>query len=309
MVQTIYVDVLLVTNYLIDWMLLSLAGRLAGRRPRRGRQCLAAALGALGALGIFLPVSGPLVTVGLRLGVTVGMLLAAWPFAGVRALVREFCCLLLCGVFVGGALSWLGSLSQAQRFLCRNGIVYLHFSPLLLLCNVALAYGVVTVAQRLLCFGRPPAQRLQVEVTVNGRSKTLGAMVDSGNLLREPFTGWPVVVCGVDELEGLLEPELFSLLWQNAPPQQLAPWSPRFLPYDSVGGEGLLPAFLGQRLHILSQDGAQAVVEQFYLAVSPRPVGTPGCPLLLSPELLSLSGGPGSQGCHPFTVKRKVGSL
>lgn len=303
MVQTIYVDVLLATNYLIDWMLLSLAGRLAGRRPRRGRQCLAAAVGALGALGIFLPVSGPLVSAGLRLGVTVGMLLAAWPFAGVRALVREFCCLLLCGLLVGGALSWLGSLGPAQRLLCRNGIVYLHFSPMLLLLNVALAYGLLTLAQRLLRFGSPPPQPLTVRLTVQGRTKTLGAMVDSGNLLREPFTGWPAVVCGAEALEGLLEPELLLLLRQNAPPQQLAPWSPRFLPYDSVGGQGLLPAFSGERLHILSPDGAQAVAEQFYLAVSPRPVGTPACPLLLSPELLTL------QGPHPLpTAKRKVGS-
>lgn len=56
MVQGVYVDILLVINFLVDFLLLSLLARTGGRGTQGGwRRVAAAAAGSLFSLSIFLP--------------------------------------------------------------------------------------------------------------------------------------------------------------------------------------------------------------------------------------------------------------
>ena len=56
MVQGVYVDILLVINFLVDFLLLSLLARTGGRGTQGGwRRVAAAAIGSLFSLSIFLP--------------------------------------------------------------------------------------------------------------------------------------------------------------------------------------------------------------------------------------------------------------
>ena len=56
MVQGVYVDILLVSNFLVDFLLLSLLARVGGRGTQGGwRRVAAAAAGSLFSLSIFLP--------------------------------------------------------------------------------------------------------------------------------------------------------------------------------------------------------------------------------------------------------------
>ena len=170
-----------------------LGGRLAGLPlPRPSRWMLAAALGGAGAIcALFLP--SPLWLLLLPAGVVLCFGHFGWQ-ACLRCLVTTLCAALLCG----GTLSVLlrsappGAAWAATAALC-----------LLLYWLAALSPSSMTAVR-------------QVELTVGEHSVLLPAMVDTGNLLRDPITGLPVLVVPFRAVRVLLpEQELLQQELKN----------------------------------------------------------------------------------------------
>ena len=79
------------------------------------------------------------------------------------------------------------------------------------------------------------------------RRVTLEGMVDTGNLLRDPMSGKPVICVHAEAIADLLPPTLWDALTQGGDPTQLEPLAARRLrviPLVTAAGEGLLYGFL-----------------------------------------------------------------
>ena len=50
----------------------------------------------------------------------------------------------------------------------------------------------------------------KIKIKINGKEKTLDAMVDTGNMLKEPITGTPVAVVERTSLYDLLPKEILN---------------------------------------------------------------------------------------------------
>lgn len=99
MVQEVYVDILLAVNFFVNLLLLSLVG---GRcRCSRGRLVLAACVGALSSLHIFLPPlpvwAGTALGVLLKIGWGAAMVRIAFGWQGWYSLIKRWLLLLGCG--------------------------------------------------------------------------------------------------------------------------------------------------------------------------------------------------------------------
>ena len=133
MKTVIYLDVLLLTNFLIAYALLSAAGLLAGRRAGFGRMVGASVLAALSALILFAPELPYPVQLGYKLATAA---LTVWTAFGLRPLRTWLT-----------ALCWYAALNLLLAGLCilvilqtgsplvqtGNLVVYLRISPVVLL--------------------------------------------------------------------------------------------------------------------------------------------------------------------------------
>ena len=103
-----------------------------------------------------------------------------------------------------------------------------------------------------------------------GEGVWLPAIVDSGNLLRDPFSGNPVIVAELDAFEKELPCALFETLRNRGADildealaiSEADGWEKRFrlIPYNSLGNEnGILPAFKADvvRVNGKERDGAE----------------------------------------------------
>jgi len=234
---TVYLDLVMLLNFLIDLLLLAGASRISGFPVSWGRTALGAALGGLYAGCCMVP--------GFRfLGnflwrcVSLG-LMSAIAFGVSRSGVRRCLLFVLLSMALGGVALCVGS--GGIKGLLAGGAV-------LVLCGAG--------------FRNPPGSREYVPVELNwdGKRERLLALRDTGNSLRDPVTGQSVLVVDADiarNLLGLTRQQLLS------PVETVAAGAfpgLRLIPYRTVGqSTGMLAALRMDNVKIDTWQGSALV--------------------------------------------------
>ena len=113
---------------------------------------------------------------------------------------------------------------------------------------------------------RKASTRREVELTIEhgGQAVSLRAFCDTGNLLRDPISGKPVVVVESDRVKAIVPPSLWRAAQAGARTGALADLPPeasgnlRLIPAKTAAGEGLLVGFLPDRLYIREEKAGGA---------------------------------------------------
>lgn len=205
----IYIDVLWLINFIMNYILLWLTGLLLHQPLRRVRQLCTAALAALYAVGaFFLPL--PFVSaLPARLTVGAAMVIFAFRPHGVKALTKYVCVFYVVTFVMGGAafaLFYATGGAAMPGMVIQNGIVYVNLPVYRLLAVSCVAVPVLKTAFRLaerLSAAHPLIYRVRIQH--NGNAVTLRGFYDSGNLLREDSTGRGVIIASKSSIAPLFE--------------------------------------------------------------------------------------------------------
>lgn len=269
----VYLDRVFLLNLLVDHLLLTATARLAGRPLRRGRLLLCAAGGGLYAAAVFLPCLGFLAHPLCRLAAGAAMGLLAWRRE--RRPWRMTALFFLLSAGLAGLLLALG-LAAGSPAALLNRVYYADVSwPLLLGAAAAFALLLHLVFRQ--GARHEGGELMDVTISLEGRRQRLRALHDTGNRLRDPVSGQPVLVLEQAALESLWPAGAAELLRQSLPPEEKLArlyrlnGSCRFslLPYCSVGApSGLLLAVRSDYVKI-----GRITYPRILLALSPGPVG------------------------------------
>lgn len=269
----VYLDVLFLFNWAVNYLLLLVTAKVAGEPYRRLRMGLGGAAGALfGTLG-FLPGWEWLLHPACKIGAAMGMVLVV--FGGSRHLVRA------AGIFtgmncaLGGGLLLVGQLGGKGLFM-ENGVLMTDMDLKTVLLSAALCYGGLSLLFRR--SGQHGKQELAPAViSIGGESILLTALHDTGNTLTDPVTGRPVLVAEGERLKNLFPEELEPMLAEPIRAMERfgkTPWGRRLrlLPYRTVGVEcGFLLAMRCDKVSVGGKDYGGLLV-----ALSPTPVSDGG---------------------------------
>lgn len=245
--MTIYLDVLLLSNLWADYALLRATAALT-HTPLKPLRCLIAALmGAVSALTVFLPeIPLPALLLG-RILLAVMLCGIAFGFGNPRILLWQT------GTFFGSSLLFCGavwalaSLCTPAGWYLRNTVVYADMSLLTLLLGTTAAAAIAVLRERRAAVTRHRTYRLHLRL--GDMDMILPALSDSGNTLRDAFSGRPVVICGTDALGQWVSQ------YPDAETAAASARGFRMLPVKTVTGKCLLPAFLPDYAALLSMDG------------------------------------------------------
>ena len=243
----VYLDSVFVLNGVMDYFLLLAAAHLAGVPLRRGRFAMGALLGGLYAAAVFLPGCGVLASIPGK--ILSGAVMALIAYGPGRKLPRLILLLLLVSCGFAGCVLGLGLASGGMPM--ANGVFYTDVDVRVLLIAAGAAYTVLTVVFR--ASARQAFDGVLTHVTLcwGERRSDLTALCDTGNGLRDPATGNPVLVACGGRLRELWPPELRPFLTEQAlehPAEVLARLTAertrfRLIPYRAVGvSSGMLLA-------------------------------------------------------------------
>ena len=273
----VYVDSVFVLNALMDYLLVLCAARLAGIPLRRRRYLLAGLLGGAYAVAVFLPGLAFLSATPVKLAA--GVLLALAAYGGEAKLLRLTLLLFAVSCAMAGCVLALGLLAGGGVSMV-NGVFYTDVDAKVLLTAAAAAYLVLTVVFRAAAGKGVRGELVRARVCLAGRTTAFTAFCDTGNALRDPVSGAPVLVVSPGRLDGALPREVRSLLDRGAlerPAELLEPMmraAPelrfRLIPYHAVGVAGGL-------LLAVRSDWTEVAGERYAglpVAFSPTELGT-----------------------------------
>ncbi len=241
MKTVVYLDVLLLVNFLIGFLMVGVVGLLAGPPPSFLRQVLSGCCGALVSLSILFPPLPWLCQILWQLGGCCLMILTAFGRGSHT------------GFLIRTGLLWAGNLLTAGAVIlsCLNlnlpGVhtnnlqVYLYVSPQVLFwCSV----GIYLAGWLWTKFwsGKQCDSLASLEVTVMDRTVRLKGLLDTGFHLRDDWSGKPVLLISLPLVADRIAPELVGALenWARGGEEHLP--GLRLLPCATVTGQTLLPA-------------------------------------------------------------------
>jgi len=242
--MVVYLDLVVGLNILVDFLLLLGTNRLSGFPPGLFRCALAAVLGGFYSGMCLIPGMSFLGNPFWRMTSLGIMGITAFGCNGAAG--KRICVFLILAMALGGIALSIGSGRVSGLVLCA--LVQL------LLCHMAFPDS----------FG---SQFRSIRLTFERNTVAAFALVDTGNTLRDPITGEPVIVLSpelAEKLTGLSRGQL-----ENPTETMAAAPIPglRLIPYRAVGGSGLL---LGLRIREGEVDGKK---QSLLVAFSPEVFG------------------------------------
>jgi len=265
----IYADVLLIVNFFLTLLQLALTAKLIKHTLRTWRLVLASAAGALYALIIFADTLPEAVLALTRVLSAAVIVLLAFRFYRVRSFLAAW------GIFVGTGFVFLGAavgavlLFHPDGIILHNSAVYFDISARALLGCALAAYLLSCGAVRL--YNRHVAKNEIYTLTAykGGESVTFLAFADTGNRLREPFSGAPVIVCGSEAVR-----------------EFAAGFEKRLIPASTVSGTAMLEAFKPDLLVIRTAAGEEKL-DNVYIACTDE-MENERYGAVFNPEILSV---------------------
>ena len=184
----LYADVLFAINFSMDFISLW-AAALLGCKPRRAlRLSVAAVFGGIYAVvSITFGIHGPWQYLSAAGASFIMCLLSFGKCGGVRGLLKQSALMWGCGALLGGLMTAVLSLGRGGSLYTADGGSSVWFGA------AAAAVGAVYITVRLIT-AKKGTDSLQLCLEYAGNHIRFDALCDSGNLMRDPISGDPVIL-------------------------------------------------------------------------------------------------------------------
>lgn len=264
----VYADVLITLNLFVNFFILWFTCRICRERFRFGRLILASLVGAAFSLYIFLPPTGMFTETVFRLVVSALIVILAFGFSSIKSLVRRVALFFAVSFLYAGAMMGIWAIWKPDRLAINNGVVYLDISPAVLIVATLFSYTALSLIRFFSAKQAYAGKRCRLKITYGENSVTLTALVDTGHSLIDALSQREVII---------IEKSLALRLCEKIPdsvtvPSEQAPNGFRLIPYSVVGGGGLLPAFLPDKVELI-EDKKSTEIREVLLGVSESPLG------------------------------------
>ena len=273
MPQEVYIDLYVLINTSMNLLCLMITASLLHRRVNRGRALVAALFGGIYAAAILL--LGANGIIGFFLDCLAGGLMCAIAFLKKNLtfsrLLQTIAVEVLTSMILGGIMtalySFLNRLDLPLEILEGDGLSVWLFALLSAVAGLFTLRGgrFFGLSRRL--------KSVVLKVRLFEKELTLRALVDSGNLLRDPVSGRGVIVVERDRLIEALPSPLAHAISQNSPEAWLSDRRYvryiRLIPMHTASGDTLLPSLLPDSLTLCN--GRECICADYLLA--PAPLG------------------------------------
>ena len=263
---TVYADVLFLINFIINLILLKISSLFMKNSSTILRMSISSAIGAVYAVCMFFPDISFLYIFPFKLMISVIMIRLICPGARAIRIIKFTAVFYMVSFTFAGvllALIYIGNISSAANPLVHNGIFYFDISIGSLLVASAVSYALIAVSTAV--FKRNKTLGIKnLTIVLSDRICELAALSDTGNLLTDPISSFPVIIAEQNRLKSLFPRGVPSVESIGDCEVKM-----RLIPYSSLGCEsGMLTGFIPDEVQIDGKKTCRVIVAMSTEALS-----------------------------------------
>ena len=255
----IYADILVAVNMIMNYFLLRASAAVTGSDCKTFRIFLSAFAGGVFSLIIFIEGIPAVLDGIIRLIFLAVMVMIAFGAGSINVFLKNCASFFISNFVFAGIMFAVCTFVAPGKAMYKNGVVYFDINIVTLTVSSFVCYGILSLLTRLSRKRTPHCSTYNLTVTYNGKTASCKALYDTGNTLRDSFSGRPVIVVSSEFADEITSPQA-EISSQK---------SFRMIPYSTIGKGGVLPAFLSDKI-TLESPSQTVSAEKIYIAVTEK---------------------------------------
>lgn len=263
--MTIYIDVVLIENLIMNFIILLATGLILKEKIKTIRLLLSSLLGAIYSIISYMSILEIYSSMALKIILSIVMIYIAFNPQNMKKMWKDILIFYLTSFVFGGAAFALIYIVKPQDILMKNGL-FLGTYPLKTILLGAIIAFIIIMAAFTVVKSKITKKDMfcKIEIQLNGKKIETTAMIDTGNLLKEPITNTPVIVVEHTLLYDCIPKEILNHLeewlggeFDNIPEKIKEEYISKlkFIPFSSLGKQnGMLLGIKAEYIKIKSDD-------------------------------------------------------
>lgn len=247
--KTIYIDILIGTNIIINYFILLAVTKFTKIKPKILRMVLGSCFGAVCSLVIFLPAISLIINLVIKLLISAAIIFFTFGFNNTVTFIKNLGLFYFISFCFCGAMLFVWFMFTPKGLIVKNSVVYFNISPIIMIVTTVVCYLIIRLIDRITKPQQSKIEICKIKIINNGKYCEFYGKIDTGNTLCEPFSQCPVIVASEKAVKEIAE-DAFDILLKYEEPEFSLKHKYRLVPFTSVGGKGLLPAFLPKEVYI-----------------------------------------------------------
>lgn len=274
----IYADILIVINILVNYVLLRASAAVAKLECKPFRLLAASSMGGVFSLFIFVEGLHWVVSAIIKIIYALLCVLVAFNPKNAKVYMKSCVAFLLSNFAFAGIMLAGCVMLFPNMLIYKNGIVYFDIDIFTLAVASLICYALVTVFTRISAAKAPQNTIFDVVIFYGEKNVKGKALFDTGNGLRDSFSGRPVIIAERRFLQELLGVGFSCSTLKNF----------RMIPYSTIKGGGALESFLADKV-VVESANKRTEVNDIYIAVTDKKIISGSYSVLLSTPFFELA--------------------
>lgn len=243
--MTIYIDVVLMENLIMNFIILLATGLILKEKIKIVRLLFSSLLGAIYSVVSYMSILEIYSSMILKIILSIVMIYIAFNPQTMKKMWKDILIFYLTSFVFGGVAFALIYFVKPQEILMKNGLFLGTYPLKTIILGAIIAFIIIMTAFTVVKSKITKKDMFcEIEIQLNGTNIETTAMIDTGNLLKEPITNTPVIVvehtllydCIPKEILNHLE-ELLGGDFEDIPESIKEEYRTKlkFIPFSSLG--------------------------------------------------------------------------
>lgn len=263
--MTIYIDIVLIENLIMNYIILLATGIVAKTQIKHIRLIMASLLGAIYTVISYMKVLEIYSNFFLKLLLSIIIIYIAYNPQRMRKMWKMLLIFYMVSFVFGGAAFALIYFIKPQDIIMKNGLFLGTYPLKTVILGAIVAFSLIIGTFKILKSKLSKKDIIcSIEINLNNKKIKTNALIDTGNMLKEPFSNTPVVVIEKTLLYDCMPKEILNHLdeiiggdFKNIPEkiQEKYISKLKLIPFSSLGKQnGMLLGIKPQYIKIIKEE-------------------------------------------------------
>ena len=204
----IYLDIVFLENMCMNYIILLASALIIKIRIRHIRLILSSLLGTIYSIISLIPNMDIYSTVGLKILLSIVMVFIAFENKTFKSLIKALLIFYLTSFAFGGCALFLLYFIKPENIVIKNGVYIGKYPIKIAFLGGIVGFTIIINAFKIIKIRLSKKDMFcYIDIFLKNKKATVKAFIDSGNMLKEPIGGAPVIVVESDSLKDIF-PEI-----------------------------------------------------------------------------------------------------